>query len=560
MNKSYSSRGLLVITSIMMGLAGCGSGSDGGTAPVPPPAPPPPVSNVTCTINYNFTNSPILTGTDPLLSSAWHLNNTGQSGGTAGEDIRAFGAWNTTKGLGARVAIVDDAIEITHEDLAPNSITGASYNYLTKTNSPLPCVADDKHGTEVAGLIVARDGNGIGAAGVAPRASFVGYNALSSNSDADVSDAMNRDGAVNQISHNSWGSPDNGFQNSSGPVWNAAIDSGIANGRGGKGTVYVFASGNGGQIKLPNDPNKAAPDNENYTTETSNLDGYVNRRGIISVCATNDLGKQPYFGENGTNLLVCSPSTNQTNTRGAPTTGIQNSYPTDFIGTSASAPIVSGVVALMLSANPNLTARDVPIILAQTARKNHTSFTATELNPRWTGTGIAQYSPRYGFGVVDANAAVIAAQSWVSVGNASTLKSCGDFSSSPNVAIPDAPASGAPIPISNIINVSASACAITKIEHVDVWFTSLDHAYTGDIRLRLISPSGAVSDLVDARSCGTGLVDKENPCKQVYNNWRFGSVRHMNEASNGAWKLEVTDMNNIDTGTFQNWKIKIWGR
>ena len=526
-------------------LAGCGGesgtvagGPTAGPSPTPPFAPAPVAA--ACTINYNVTNNPILTGPDPLIGQQWHLNNTGQSGGLAGEDVRAFAAWSLTKGTGVRVAVIDDAIETIHPDLSPNVVPGASYNYLTQSNLPLPCIAKDDHGTQVAGLILARDGNGIGVAGVAPRASLVAYNALSSSFDADVANAMTRDGQLNQIMHNSWGSPDNGFLNPAESLWGQAVDSGIVNGRGGKGSIYVFPSGNGGVVTLP--MNKS-------TFENSNFDGYVNRRGVITVCAINDRGEQPNFGENGANILLCAPT--ETASAGATTTTIQSGYSSQFDGTSSSSPMVSGVVALMLSVNPNLTARDVPLILAETARKNNPTDAA------WIGTGAARFNHKFGYGTVDAAAAVARAQNWTSVGNAASLKSCGTFTSSPNRAIPDAAVNGVVTPIADAIPVNN--CSITKIEFIDVFFTS-SHAYPADLRLRLQSPSGTTSELADNRVCGQGLTVAENPCLQNYSNWRFGSVRHLNELATGNWRLEVTDMNSVDTGTFQSWGIRIWGR
>ena len=538
MKQRLAAAGLVAI----LVLAGCGGGGDvatgsSGPAPVPPAAQPP---TANCTISYTVTNNPILTGPDLLIAQQWHLNNTGQSGGVLGEDVRAFAAWTVTKGAGVRVWVTDDAVETIHPDLSPNVVPGASFNYLTGSNLPLPCKADDDHGTQVAGLILARDGNGIGVAGVAPRASLAANNALSSSADIDVANAMTRDAQLNQIMHNSWGSPDNGFLNPAEGFWSQAIDTGIASGRGGKGLIYVFPSGNGGVVTLP--LNKTTIDN-------SNFDGYVNRRGVITVCATTDRGLQPTFGENGSNILICAPT--EADRSGATTTTIQSGYSSQFDGTSSSSPMVSGVVALMLATNPNLSARDVPLILAETARKNSPGDSA------WSGNGTARFNHKFGYGTVDAAAAVARAQTWTSVGTAADLKSCGTFSSTPNRAIPDATSGGVTTPIADSITVSN--CPITKIEFVDVFFTA-NHAYPADLRLRLQSPSGAISELADNRTCGEGLIPAENPCLQNYNNWRFGSVRHLNENATGTWRFEVTDMLFRDTGTFQSWSIRIWGR
>src|SRR5690606_21843690 len=188
------------------------AGRAGAKPPFPPPggtinAPggPPPGTR---------RDAPAPAGADPQLGQQWHLDNDGTVTGRRGEDLGAVGAWTITKGEGVRVALLDDAIEVTHEDLAPNVVADGSFNYrqARRGNSwPLPCNSDDGHGTSVAGLIVARDGNALGMAGVAPRASLVGYNALATALDTDVSEALNRDLGLNSVYNNSWGSPDDGF-------------------------------------------------------------------------------------------------------------------------------------------------------------------------------------------------------------------------------------------------------------------------------------------------------------------------------------------------------------
>ena len=161
----------MVCTAALLSTA-CGGGSSGTPAAsssqtaVASPPPAAGASNATyqnesgC-LSYSISNSNGVAGTDPLFANQWHLRNTGQSGGTAGEDLNVVAAWTTTKGLGARVAVVDDAVETIHPDLAPNVVAGASYNYRKGINNgtafPFPCSANESHGTAVAGLIAARD-------------------------------------------------------------------------------------------------------------------------------------------------------------------------------------------------------------------------------------------------------------------------------------------------------------------------------------------------------------------------------------------------------------------
>jgi proprotein convertase subtilisin/kexin type 2 len=479
---------------------------------------------------------PAAVGADPFLTQLWHLN----SARANSADIRAFSAWALNKGENSRIVVIDDAIEINHPDLAPNVVTGGSYNYFGGVE-PLPCSADDGHGTQVAGLATARDNNGIGVAGAAPRAKLVGFNALNASSDSSVIDALQRDLQKNQIYNNSWGSDDDGLLHSVSFLWEDATTRGIKTGRAGKGAIYVYAGGNGGAITLKNN---------SLHVDNSNFDGYVNRHGVIAVCSTDEQGNRSTFGEFGVNQWVCAPSFSNVE-GGTRTTAIGGNYSNNFAGTSASAPIVSGVVALMLTANPNLTWRDVPLILAQTARKTN----LTDAN--WNGSGQTRYNPFLGFGVVDADAAVQKAATWVSVGNSTSLVTCTYNRPNLNLAIPDATATTLGL-VTDSANVQ-SACGIGKIEYVDVEL-QLNHPYKGELNIQLTSPNENISQLTYPQTCGVILFNEPNPCAQPMPLWRFGVVRHMDENPNGLWQLKVIDTKAGDVGTLLAWKLTVYGR
>ena len=252
---------------------------------------------------------------------------------------------------------------------------------------------------------------------------MVGYNLLQYSSETNEGDAMTRQDGQVAIYSNSWGPTDGtGLLADSSSTWKAAISSGLSSGRGGLGAIYVWAAGNGCSPSSSN-PDVCLADN-------SNFDGYANHYGIIAVGAVNDQGTRSSYSEKGANLWVSAPGGEYCNTHTIVTTdltgtdGFNNyvmsqygytdladtNYTRCMNGTSAAAPVVSGVVALMLQANPNLTWRDVRAILAGTARKN---------NPTDSGwsTNNAGYhiNDNYGFGVVDASAAVTAAKTWTNL-------------------------------------------------------------------------------------------------------------------------------------------------
>jgi kexin len=533
------------VAAIVLALAGCSSDD-----------PPPPADTVSagpgCELSYTLTAAPELTGADPLLPRQWHLRNTGQSGGVAGEDTRALEAWAITRGAGVRVAVVDDAVEVVHADLFPNLVADASFSYRAGNRGsvwPLPCSAADDplgsgpidgHGTAVAGLVLGRDENALGVAGVAPRASLVAFDALASGQDVDIADALLRDGQANAIYQNSWGSPDDGKLHPAPPSFLQAIRTGIATGRGGLGSIYVFPAGNGGCYARDGSSGTCFQDNANF-------DGFVNGPGVIAVCAVDDRGGRPFYGEQGANVVVCAPSSGDV--PNVTTTSIRDAWRDDFSGTSASTPLVAGVVALMLSANPNLTWRDVRLILAETARRND------PLDPGWTPTAAGPFhNPKYGFGVVDARAAVSRAATWVSVGGSADLRTCALPARSPSLPLPD-PGPGGVVPVRDAVVVPPD-CGITRIEFVELTLTA-SHTYSGDLRIRLVSPSGTVSDLANERACDGA--PGGDACG-TYANWTFGSMRHLGESAPGPWTLEVTDMAPADVGLLDRWSLRIHGR
>lgn len=523
-------------------LAACGGGGEDGTATYPPPD-----FDYTAVLAdpYDQDEGP---DEPSFLSLQWHLDALG-----------AKSVWTDLgiRGEGVRVAVVDDAIETVHQDLAPNLVPGAVFDYRTgSATEPLPWYFDDDHGTAVTGIILARDFNAFQGAGVAPRAGLAAYNALATSTDADIADALTRDLDANAIYNNSWGSPDNGMLNRAEDTFVAAVRTGIEKGRGGLGSVYVFPAGNGGCYRITEGalPSVACIPIENdsgdgyINRENSNYDGYVNQFGVIAACAVDIDDKAPLYAEPGANLLVCGPSGNSR--IGISTTDVLNGFRSDFSGTSASTPMVSGTAALVMSARPNLSWRDVRLILAYSARRNDPT------HPGWDLTGVRPFNPYYGFGAADARAAVELAKSWQSVGRSGdeSLIRCGPYTRNYSIPIPDDASQF------RIDTIDVNDCGIGKIEFVEIGF-SATHPYSGDLRVDLSSPRGTKSRLADARICNPDLDGIADNCGN-YEDWRFGSVRHLDETATGSWRLQVSDLlpDDAGSGTWTGWNLTIWGR
>lgn len=466
---------------------------------------------------------------DEFFGGQWNLLNNGSNSGNGqvGWDINVVPAWDIATGAGVNIGIVDSGTQVSHPDLSPNARADLHWNFNDGNSDPSPAAGGD-HGTAVSGIAAARGNNSIGLAGVAFQAGLAGLriNGAPRGDDAEAAALGWRATTTNSssqihVSNNSWGPTDDGTTLSTwGPLTRAAVETGINSGRNGRGIIYVWASGNG-----------------RCSNDHMGLDGYASSRYTIAVGASGTSGVASAYSEGGSGLLVNAPSTEGTCSTftSAIIAPLISGYTPSFNGTSASAPHVAGVVALMLQANPNLTWRDVQHILVNTARRN----VPTDSGWRSNGAG-RQFHHLYGFGMVNAHAAVVAAQSWVNMPAAATSLVA---SSSTQVAIPDNSFNG----IERTLTINAPATFRT--EHVEVR-VNISHIYRGDIKIDLISPSGMISELIPARIAD----DNRN-----YSNWTFTSVAHWGENPSGDWRLRVADIYADYTGTLTFWEVRVHG-
>lgn len=514
-------------------LAGCG----GGDSPARVAAPAMPTE---------------VPGPDPLLAQQWHLFNTGQGGGLPGMDLGLQGVRET--GLGVLIAFVDGAVQIAHPDLVGNLHT---VNGLLPTPDPSPPSApegapyndragqwDDAHGTAVVGIAVARAGNSVGGRGVAPQARFMAFDGLSRGQIAPSLRSAVSLGA--DIVNNSWGSLDSllgqgASYRPSDPAWRQAVDEAIVSGRRGKGTVIVFAAGNGGR------------------QDDSNRDGYANHPGVLAVGAVDPWGRPPTYAEPGSNVLVSAPSgallrpgdgssgiwtTDLAGPRGLSggSLALAADYSAFPAGTSASAPMVSGVVALMLQANPALSWRDVRWLLARSARPANLGNRSAETSPM----NAHGFHPLVGFGRVHAGDAVAAASTFAGL---PAEQRCDSGLLTVGLPIQDAPE-----PAVSAVHRFAD-CGIRVIESVHVTLHA-EHAYGADLQVDLISPVDNRSLLGRPHVCGS---DIQGLCGDFSQGWTFHSLRHMGEGASGPWRLQIQDMQPGDAGLWQAWRLVLTG-
>ncbi len=476
---------------------------------------------------------------DPLFLRQWHLKNSGTSGAQAGIDLNLTNVWDRYRGNGIVLGIVDDGLQASHPDLAPAFRADTSFNFNDNTPDPSPDLALDNHGTAVAGLAGARGNNSIGITGVAPESTIAGLRLTADP----ATDEQNAQAAlfkndVIAVKNNSWGGVDgSGELIGVGPLLEAARESAATNGRSGRGVIAVFAAGNGRQ----------KGDNANY-------DGFVNSLYTIAVGAVTDLGEPASYSEPGACVVVSAPSgtaedfcsggrqhlvttdlvgSNGYNDGSFPCELADPNYTDEFNGTSGAAPLVTGVVGLMLQANPNLSYREVTEILMRTARRLNPG------DPDWqvNSSGLAHHH-QMGAGLVNAAGAVALAERWTPLAEMDRILLTNTF---PSLIVPD----NSPTGITESFTVTNENF---RVERVAIRVTAA-HPNFGDLAITLVSPSGTLSRLSEFHSSvGPG-----------YSNWALTSVRHWGESAVGTWRITIADVAPKGTGHLDKLSLEIHG-
>ena len=306
---------------------------------------------------------------DTLISHAWHLRNNGRIPDNPfplkkGADAKVMDAWQRLDSMGSSnivIAVIDNGIDLSHPDFQGKIVK--QWDNWSNSSNLLQGDPRFTHGTPCAGVAVSA-ANGFGMVGAAPNARFMpisGTTYEDSGTESMFSYAM-KNGA--DIISCSWGSVESQYQLSGRKE--AAISNAARNGRGGKGCIILYAGGNEGL------------DYVNF---------YAAHPDVICIAASTSNDDHPDYSNRGPHILVSAPSNGEwpiTAARawwdeGNPNEEGEFKYWADgvsrgdrykhFGGTSSSTPLAAGICALVLSANPNLTAREVKDILAKTADK-----------------------------------------------------------------------------------------------------------------------------------------------------------------------------------------------
>lgn len=535
--------------------------------------------------------------TDPYFRFQWYIHNTGQGARTSGidlnlidEDPNNFDVWDDYSGSGVTVGVVDDGIPNDHPDLLANvNLTIPQFPDYDYSRLGRPVIWEDNHGTAVAGIIAAAR-NGVGTVGVAYNAKVTSFNAISLASSLTTAAALRYQSAFD-VSNNSWGASiafaDNPRYFKTNRQDLDAIRNAATAGRNGLGTVLVFAAGN----KF----------NEGVDAD---LCAISSSRFGITVAAVNGQGQAADYSSVGVSLLVSGFAEGQEPTRGQDGFNIattdrvgdlgdnpsrsdevltdDTSYTGIFNGTSATAPQVSGVVALMLEANPSLGYRDVQEILAYSAVQNFPEQQDWQFNgaKNWNGGGL-HVNGNYGYGIVDAHAAVRLAETWQlqsTAANEASLSASREFKGE-GIAIPDRRDR------LRQINLPVAEGLLVNQAELDI---RIRHTAIEDLAVALVSPSGTRS-LVFAGAqltkpqakieVGNRLVSfsklrsqpelaREAGDRDLFRlakfyqkglNYKFTTTFNWGEMSGGTWKVEVFDGGKRGRGAVVAARVNLYG-
>ncbi|XP_033150164.1 furin-like protease 2 isoform X1 [Drosophila busckii] len=472
---------------------------------------------------------------DPLFKEQWYLN----GGAKDGLDMNIAPAWQKGyTGKGVVVSILDDGIQTNHPDLAQNYDPDASFDINGNDSDPTPQDnGDNKHGTRCAGEVAAVAFNNYCGVGVAYNASIGGVRMLDGKvNDVVEAQALSLNPLHIDIYSASWGPEDDGSTvDGPGPLARRAFIYGVTSGRDSKGSIFVWASGNGGRY-----------------TDSCNCDGYTNSIFTLSISSATQAGFKPWY------LEECSSTLATTYSSGTPghdksvaTVDMDGRLRSDHIctvehtGTSASAPLAAGICALALEANPELTWRDMQYLVVYTSRA-----APLEKESGWTLNGVKRkYSHKFGYGLMDAGAMVSLAEQWTTVPPQHICKSRENNE--------DRKIEGTfGYTLATHMDVNGCAGTINEVrylEHVQCRIT-LRFFPRGNLRILLTSPMGTTSELLFERP--------RDLVKSNFDDWPFLSVHFWGEQAEGRWTLQVINSGRRrvnQPGILSKWQLIFYG-
>jgi len=475
---------------------------------------------------------------DKFFNKQWYIKAAGTATNPSdipsveGNDLNLMDVYKEYMGYNGGnpiiVQVVDSGVDIKHEDLKDNIDLSRSLNN-DRQGEPTPGGFSRTHGTMVAGIVAARAFNGKGVRGVAPFAKIAASNWLVEQSYDSLHAAWYGGAGANEIAvtNNSWGR----YYTPS-TIYEDMMELGVKKLRDGKGRIYIFASGN----------------SKGQNGDT-NLQYFLNNQYPIVVSALDIENKSTTYSTPGANLWISAyggtprfkdgptiaTTYNSGESRATWEEDESKNYTYLMSGTSAASPMVTGSVALILEACPNLGWRDVKYILAKSAKKVDSSSSS------WvTNSAGFNFSRDYGFGLIDTKKAInICKNNYSNLGVQGKIVNKKRFYSK--------------IDRSKVIPITIDKSK--KIEWIEVTI-DIDTQNASDFNIYLTSPSGTKTKLVGS---GTKIGEQFIP----YPNWmlggfRFGAAAFLDEDSIGDWHIEIVDTKR-NNSTLHSAELVIYG-
>ncbi|MGB3200005.1 MAG: S8 family serine peptidase [Nodosilinea sp.] len=505
--------------------------------------------------------------TDDRYRQQWHLSHSGGANLAAGSHIFAEAAWDITRGSRSVViAVSDDGFDLNHPDLQGVGKLVAPIDLQDNDALPLPTKQNENHGTAVAGLAIGEE-NAVGIVGVAPGCAFMPIRTTGFVDDRSIEalfDEAARRGAAVIVC--SWSPAATYF-----PLTlrqTNALTRAATTGRNGKGCVIVFSAGNA------NRPVSGTIHETDWPSGTLSgptrwLSGFAIHPDVIAVSASTSLGTKAAYSNWGEHIALAAPSNNASPNMTLPQAGSvatgpplrqylpglgmvtsdrtqaagysPDDYTNVFGGTSSSCPVVAGVAGLMLSVNPNLTAQQVREILQATADKLVDRTPDPQLGLQYGTYNASGHSQWFGYGKVNAAAAVREAQRRAFAGR--QLGRVVQQQNQTTVAIPDHQPSG----VESRVAIAATGTVSDVQLEIEV-----EHACLGDLSLSLIAPSGATV-LVQGRTLG-----RQTALRQTYSLQTTPALmRLIGQPAQGTWRLRAVDNAPGATGNLLGWSLTL---
>jgi subtilisin family serine protease len=483
-----------------------------------------------------------------IFAEQWHLKRTTVAGLTIDAHANVEAAHAVTRGAGVTIAIIDDGVDIDHPEFAGDGKVVSPRDATGQTSDPRPQDTfgtgpedGDNHGTACAGVACAN--GALGASGVAPEARLIPIrlaSGLGSQREAEAFAWAASHGA--DVISCSWGPLDGRWFDPNDPrhaqvvalpaSTRLAIDNAVANGRGGKGCVILFAAGNG--------------------NEPVDNDGYASYPKVTAVAACNDRGRRSVYSDFGTAVWCAFPSNDfgfspldqpdpltpgiwtvdrtghdGYNTGGNADGDAAGNFTKSFGGTSSACPGAAGVAALVIAVNPDLKWNEVKDVLKQSCDR---------IDPGGGAYDAAGHSAKYGFGRLNALRAVQLAQPQPQ--NTLTVGRTFDL----------------PIPDLQTVSFTLDVNDATAVESLAV-AVDLQHTFIGDLIVTLKAPAatgvGAVK-LHDRTGGSTHDLKKSYDASTTPALGGFAG-----KSCKGTWTLTIQDAAAQDSGRLSSFGLTL---